>query len=100
MIIRDGTATDPLTAMSWLKAHITKARMIIRPASVRPADFALCLADVKVIDRGVAGSRQALGVELPILVAATAKPLAVSIVPFIGKAHGDARTMNGPDLFD
>mmetsp|Transcript_27893 Transcript_27893/g.52176 ORF Transcript_27893/g.52176 Transcript_27893/m.52176 type:complete len:205 (+) Transcript_27893:686-1300(+) len=42
----------------------------------------------------------AKGVKLPVLVAMSAEPLAVFVMPFITKAHGDPVIGMGPDLFD
>ena len=39
-------------------------------------------------------------VEFPVLVAVGAEPLAGVVVPFIGKAHGDAIVGEGPQFLD
>ncbi len=48
----------------------------------------------------IAPSHQALFVELPILVAIAAKPVAGIVVPFIGEAHGYAVVAKRPELLD
>src|SRR6266576_3168181 len=39
-------------------------------------------------------------VEFPVLVAIAAEPIAAVVMPFIGKAHGDAVLAESPDFFD
>ena len=39
-------------------------------------------------------------VELPVLVAVGAEPLAGVVVPLVGEAHGDAVVGEGPELLD
>jgi len=52
--------------------------------------LAFALLDRKIVDAGDAQAHQAAFVEFPILVAIAAEPMAAVVVPFIGKAHGDA----------
>src|SRR5262245_35202631 len=39
-------------------------------------------------------------IELPVLVTVTAEPIAAVVVPFIGKAHGNAVVAKRPELLD
>jgi len=64
--------------------------VIIRTATKRPVIAALALRDRKIVDAGNAQAHQAVLVELPILVAVAAEPVAAVVVPLIGKAYGDA----------
>src|SRR3989338_9430667 len=63
-------------------------------------ELALGLADGQVVDAGEAQLHQALVVNLPVLVAVAAKPLACGIAPFVGEAHGDAVAGVGPEFLD
>ena len=59
-----------------------------------------CSAIKQIVNAGDAQAHQAVGVELPVLVAMAAKPLAAVIVPFIGEPHRDAVLAKGPELLD
>src|SRR5690348_12079094 len=74
--------------------------MVVRPASERPVVLAVRLADRQVVDAGDAPLHVALGVELPVLVAVGAEPVAGVVVPFVGEAHGDAVVVPRPELLD
>src|SRR5580692_4509868 len=74
--------------------------MVIRASTERPVIFALAIFDRQIVDAGDPPSHQALFVELPILVAIAAKPVARRVVPFIGKAHGYPVVAKRPDLLD
>src|SRR5262249_29661771 len=65
-----------------------------------PMVFAIGNCDRKVVDAGDADRHQPLGVEFPIFVAVAAKPIAAVVVPFVGKADGDAVLAKSPYLFD
>ena len=62
--------------------------------------FAVAIFDRQVVDAGDPPSHQALFVELPILVAIAAKPVAGIVVPFICKAHGYPVVAKRLDLLD
>jgi hypothetical protein len=74
--------------------------MLVGAAAERPVVFALAFLDRKIVDAGDAKAHQAVLVELPVLVAVAAKPVAAVVVPFIGEAHGDAVVAEGPDFLD
>src|SRR5260221_8025822 len=74
--------------------------MIVGPATGRPVILALAVRDAEIVDAGDAQPHQAVLVELPVLVAVAAIPVAAVVVPFIGEAHGDAVVAKRPDLFD
>src|SRR5580704_18779414 len=74
--------------------------MVIRASTEGPVIFALAIFDRQVVDAGDPPAHQALFVELPILVAIAAKPVAGIVVPFIGKAHGYTVVAKCPDLLD
>ena len=48
----------------------------------------------------MAQPHQAVLVELPVLVAVAAEPVAAVVVPFVGEAHRDAVVAKRPDLLD
>src|SRR5215469_546630 len=74
--------------------------MIVGPPAERPVEFPLRLLDRQVVDRGEAALHQALGVELPVLVAIRAKPIGAVVVPLIGEADRDAIAFERPQLLD
>src|SRR5712671_5827343 len=74
--------------------------MLVRAAAERPMVFALARLDRQIVDAGDAQTHQAALVELPVLVAVAAEPVAAVVVPFIGEAHRDAVVAEGPDLLD
>src|SRR5882757_5172770 len=63
-------------------------------------ELALAGGDRQVVDRGEAMPHQAALVELPVLVAVGAEPVARIVAPFVREAHGDAVAAAGPQLFD
>src|SRR3954471_13999077 len=65
--------------------------MVVGASTEEPVIFAFAIFDRQVVDAGDPPSHQALFVELPILVAIAAKPVAGIVVPFICKAHGGER---------
>src|ERR1700720_198098 len=83
-----------------LEAEIAERRVIVGAAAERPAVFALALFDRQIVDAGDAQTHQSMLVEFPVLVAVAAEPVAAVVVPFIGKAYGDAVLSIGPDLLD
>src|SRR6476620_5584589 len=74
--------------------------MVIGTSTEEPVIFALAIVDRQVVDAGDPPSHQALVVELPILVAIAAKPVASIVVPFICKTHGYPVVAKRPDLLD
>ena len=74
--------------------------MVIRAPAQRPVELALAFGDRHVVDGGMAHGHQAVLVELPILVAIGAEPVAGVVVPFVGVAHGDAGVGVGPEFLD
>src|SRR6476659_593491 len=74
--------------------------MVITASTEEPVIFALAIFDRQIVDAGDPPSHQALFVELPILVAIAAKPVASIVVPFICKTHGYPVVAKHPDLLD
>src|SRR5262245_13410367 len=72
-----------------LKTQIAEGRVIVGTPAEWPVIFALAILDRQVVDAGDAPPHQAVLVELPVLVAIAAKPVAGIIVPFICKPHSD-----------
>src|SRR5207244_12858031 len=74
--------------------------MVIGASTEEPVIFALAIFDRQFVDAGDPPSHQALFVELPILVAIAAEPVAAIVAPFICKAHGYPVVAKRPDLLD
>src|SRR5262252_2812017 len=83
-----------------LKLQFTQGRMIVGPATQRPVILAFALSDWQVIDACDAQTHQPVLIELPVLVAITAKPTATIIVPFVGEANRDSVLTKRPNLLD
>ncbi len=64
-----------------------------------PSD-AIVLFDREIVDTVDPTSHNAMLVELPVLVAVGLKPMAVFVMPLIGKANRDPALSVGPHLFD
>src|SRR5690606_27995720 len=107
-----GDATDPIIVASTpsistvscsrlsLQPEVRQSWMIVRPPAERPAELALGLGDRQIVDAGYAPAHQAVLVELPVLIAVRAEPVAGVVVPFVRKAHGDARAVERPQFLD
>src|SRR5262245_9170125 len=69
-----------------------------------PAEWPVILAfargDREVIDAGDAQPHQPVRVELPVLVAVAAEPVAAVVMPFVSEAHGEAVVVERPELLD
>src|SRR5580698_9130981 len=63
-------------------------------------ELALAGRHGRVVDTGNARAHQTVLVELPVLIAVAAIPLAGVIVPLVGKAHRNAIVPKGPDFLD
>ena len=83
-----------------LKSEIAQRWVIIRTATQRPMILSFTLFDWKVIDAGDAQVHRPVLIELPILVAIAAKPIATIVVPFIGEANRDSVLAKRPNLLD
>ena len=71
--------------------------MIVRAAPERPVVLALAFFDGQVVDAGDPETHQPLLVELPILIAIAAKPIAAVVMPFVSKPYGDTVFAKCPD---
>src|SRR4051794_368175 len=69
-------------------------------AAAVPMEFALGFIDWSIVDAGVAMQHQAMLVELPVLIAVSAKPVAGIVVVFVGEAHCDPVVGERPELLD
>src|SRR5262245_34072866 len=83
-----------------LKAQVAEGRVIVRTTAERPVIFALAIPNGQVVDARDAPPHQPVRVELPVLVAIAAKPVAGIVVPFICKAHGDPVVAERPHLLN
>src|SRR5262245_60636747 len=83
-----------------LKPEIAQGRMVVGAPAERPVIFAFAFLERQIVDAGDAQAHQAVLVELPVLVAIAAEPVAAVVVPLISEAHGNAILAEGPDLLD
>src|ERR1700729_3843759 len=84
-----------------LERIFAQARHVQRPRSRRgPMEAAVLFGNRDVVDAGLAPAHQAVPVELPLLIAIGAIPLAVRIVPLILKAHRDAIVVERPETLN
>jgi hypothetical protein len=60
----------------------------------------ILLANRQIVDAGVALRHQAVFLELPVLVAIGAKPIARIVMPFVGEANRDSILVKRPEFFD
>jgi hypothetical protein len=74
--------------------------MIIRTAAEGPAKLAFRFGNWVLVDACEAQFHQPRGVEPPVLVAIGAEPLAILVVVFVSKAHGDAIAGKSPEFLD
>jgi hypothetical protein len=80
-----------------LKSEIAQRWVIIGTAAKRPVTPALAFLNRKIVDAGNAQAHQAVLIELPILVAVAAKPIATVVVPLVGETNRDAVFAESPD---
>src|SRR6266702_3415981 len=84
-----------------LERALPQPRHIRRPRSrCRPVKPAIFLRDRDVVDRRFSALHQPVLVELPLLVAVGAIPLAAGVVPFVLEAHRDAVAVEAPEILD
>src|SRR3989344_1349254 len=74
--------------------------MVVRASAERPIELSVFGLDRLVVDAGVSMRHQSLLVELPVLVAVAAKPVAGVVVPLVHKPHRDAISVEGPKFLD
>src|SRR5499427_3804778 len=74
--------------------------MIVGPATQRPVILAFALFDWQVINAGDPQTHQPVLIELPVLVAIAAKPVAAIIMPFVGEANRDSVLAECPNFLD
>src|SRR5262249_23249483 len=74
--------------------------MIVGTGTQRPVILAFAFFDWQVIDARDAQTHQPVLIELPVLVAIAAKPIAAIIVPFVGEANRDSVLAKRPNLLD
>src|SRR5437762_9204249 len=74
--------------------------MPLGPRAEIPVEEAVRLSNRDVVDARLAALRQAVLVELPLLVAMGAKPACRRIARLVDEADGDAVCGEGPDLLD
>src|SRR5262249_18413672 len=95
------SATNPRRLKAArLKAQVAQRWVIVGTATEGPVIFALAILDRQVVDAGDTSPHQAVVVELPVLVAVAAKPVAGIVVPFICKAHGDPVVAERPHFLN
>src|SRR5437868_15482761 len=62
--------------------------------------LAVLLCDWQVIDAGNAQAHQPVLIELPVLVAIAAEPIAAVVAPFVREANGNPVLAERPNLLD
>ena len=79
-----------------LQTKVRQVWVIIWTSAQRPAVLPVGFLDRKVVDARDAAAHEAVLVELPILVAIRAEPVAGVVMPLIGEAHRNAILVEGP----
>src|SRR5262245_23487656 len=74
--------------------------MLVGAPAEWPVILALAFLDGQIVGAGNAQAHQSVLVEFPVLVAVAAKPVSAVVMPFVGKAHGDAVVVEGPNFLD
>src|SRR5580692_581174 len=74
--------------------------MVVRAAPQGPVIFALAIRNRQIVDAGDTQPHEAVLVELPVLIAVAAKPVAAVVVPFIGETHRDPVLTKSPNFLD
>src|SRR5258705_4185865 len=74
--------------------------MIVGTAAEGPVELAVGFFDGEIVDAGVTVVHDAAFVELPVFVSVGAVPVAGVVVALVGEAHGDARSVEGPEFLD
>jgi hypothetical protein len=74
--------------------------MLVRTATLRPMEKAVAFADRQVVDAGVVFLHEAVFFEFPVFIAVRTEPFALVIMPFVGKAYGDAVAVECPQFFN
>src|SRR5579862_5051594 len=97
-LLSPGESRDDGSGSEWTFAQ---ARHICRPRTRRrPMEAAIFFGNRNVVDAGLAPAHQAVLVELPLLVAVGAVPLAGRVVPLVLEAHGDTIAVKRPKILD
>src|ERR1044072_8036860 len=74
--------------------------MIVGASTEGPEVLAIRFLDRQIVDAGITPAHQSVVVEFPVLVSVRAKPILRVVVPLICEAHGDAISVEGPQLLD
>src|ERR1700678_3335428 len=74
--------------------------MVVRTAPQGPVIFALASGYRQIVDAGDSQPHEAVLVELPVLIAIAAKPMARVVVPLIGKPPGYPVLAKSPNFLD
>src|SRR4030095_7065405 len=82
------------------EAQIAQKGVFVRSAAEWPVKLAFAFGDRHVVDAGDSPAHQPVGIELPVLVAVAAEPVAAVVMPFVCEAHRDAVVVKGPEFLD
>src|SRR6476660_8342312 len=96
---RNGFAARPCRS-SRSHSKFGQAGMIGGTGPRRPEELALFHRNRHIVDARLAPAHQTVAVELPLLIAIGAEPVAAIVAPFILEAHGDAIVVERPKLLD
>src|SRR3984957_16019159 len=80
--------------------EVVEPGMVVGTAADGPVVEAVGVFDGEVVDAGEAPQHEAVRVELPVLVAVGAVPLAGVVVAFVGEPYGNAVSVERPQLLD
>src|ERR1051325_397306 len=74
--------------------------MLIGPPAQGPVVFALACSHRQIVDARDATLHEPALIELPVLVAVGAIPVAGIVMPLVGETNCNAIALTGPELFD
>ena len=86
--------------MLMLQTEFGKRRMIVRATPKWPMILALVFLKWQIVDAGDAPLHESELIKLPVFVALRAPPLSGAVMPFVGKAYGNAVAVICPQFLD
>src|ERR1700712_4860473 len=95
---RPSVGCDPCGGIGKRLPRLAQRDAAAVAGRARAVDPPLALCDADVVDRGLAPAHQAVAVELPVLVAVGAPPLAALVMPLVLEAHRDVIAAEGPEI--
>ena len=74
--------------------------MAVRSTPLGPAKFAFGFANSQIVNAGMACFHQATLVEFPVFITVRTKPVAITVMPFVGEAHSNTLFIEYPKFLD